>query len=49
VVDGCTDAEITQAVTAWQAWEDAIDKTRPQETPAWMKVNGRRWASDPGE
>jgi hypothetical protein len=44
-----TVAAVEAAVEAWQVWENAIDRTRPPNTPAWMKVNGRRWASDPGE
>jgi hypothetical protein len=49
VVDSVTDEQVAAAVEAWQVWENAIDRTRPPRTPAWMKVNGRRWASDPGE
>lgn len=43
------DEAITEAIDAWQLWENAIDRTCPPNTPAWMKVNGRRWATEPGE
>lgn len=47
-VDPVPDAEIAEAITAWQTWEDAINRTGQGRTPAWMRANGRRWA-DPGE
>lgn len=43
-----SDLEIEQAVNAWQVWEDAINRAGQMGTPAWMQVNGRRWA-EPGE
>jgi hypothetical protein len=44
-----TGPAVEAAIYAWQLWENAIDRTCPPNTPAWMKVNGRRWATEPGE